>query len=211
MIFYFFVGICMYSLYKNYDKNMYLYYIGKFIGYFNIYKRKLCSLVDIHSNKQESIINSILVNNENPFINNVYDNKLDYLVKYEKIYKSIEIYYSFNDIDYIIIYSSDNLLQSIPFPPYKHFNKKNAFEMTSDSIIFLDLENTHCVIDENKQEEILTFIKQLSGPKGNFYTDIGYVVDKKTLIDIINKKYTINLEHSMQFSILYSNGDMKII
>lgn len=209
MISYLFFAICLYSVYTNYNKNLYLYYISKSIGYFNIYKRKVYHL--FKSKKEPTTIQRILVNNGNPFIRNTFYNELDYLIKYEQSYKSIEIYYSFNHTDYIILYSSANSIRSIPFPPYKHFEKTNAFEMTSDSIIFLDLENTKCSIDEDTQEEILDFLKQLSGPKGTFYKDIGYVVDKELLINIINKKYNLQLEHSIQFSILYSNGDMLMI
>jgi len=199
----------IYNVYNHYP--IYLLYISRCIGYINIYKRKLLKKIGNSKNIYFTIYD-ITINNGHTFILNKEnnDNKLEYLKKNEKCYNSVEVYYHFNNKKYFIIYSNLNSIQNIHLLQNMKKNE-NAFQTTSDSIIFLELEHVNKEYSDETKEQILNIIKQYSGPNGIFYKNIDYNIDKHILIDILNKKLHLDLDYGIDFSILYSNGDQFIL
>lgn len=199
----------IYNVYNHYP--IYLLYISRCIGYINIYKRKLLKKIGNSKNIYFTIYD-ITINNGHTFILNKEnnDNKLEYLKKNEKCYNSVEVYYYFNNKKYFIIYSNLNSIQNIHLLQNMKKNE-NAFQTTSDSIIFLELEHVNKEYSDETKEQILNIIKQYSGPNGIFYKNIDYNIDKHILIDILNKKLHLDLDYGIDFSILYSNGDQFIL
>ena len=191
--------ILFYNIYYNYF--YYLIKLTRFIGYLTIYIQKFNNKFKTKNNIS---INKIILNNKD-----IIEISITLLKLYEKDYNSIEIYYIIDNIKYLIIYSKENKISEIGFS-YNLFKCKephNAFTRTSENILLLELINSKTNYNDTIKEKILDIIKLVSGPKGDFYKSINYNLNKKLLINIINKKLDIDLNYDIGFNILYSNGD----
>ena len=201
------------NIYNNHS--YYFIFISRYIGYFFIYKKKFINKIK-NTNTKKFYIDKIEINNGNKFICSNYNQnyQLDYLVNNERLYNSIEIYYTINSKQFFIIYSKENKLSNIGFDNIYSLSLiqvNNAFSCNSDNIILLELINSKINYNDIIKEQILNIIKELSGPNGDFYKEHNYKLNKNLLVNIINKKIQIDLEHDINFSILYSNGDTLIL
>uniref|UniRef100_A0A6C0IVJ9 Uncharacterized protein n=1 Tax=viral metagenome TaxID=1070528 RepID=A0A6C0IVJ9_9ZZZZ len=113
----------------------------------------------------------------------------------------VEIYYNYNNKNYINIYKS-----SIQFPPYKNLTS-NPFDITDDSIILITMDPLQNIDDI----KILDLIKQLSGPKGNFYKDTENQIGKEDIILYLNKKLNYNIALNTYIKIMYSDGNTLLL
>ena len=117
----------------------------------------------------------------------------------------LEVKYNVNNKDYWIQYNSDNKIEQFSFPIYNDI-LSGAFKETDDNIILvsLDLENIN-------NDDLLTIIKELSGPKGNFYKDQGYIITKNNILSLINRELGTDIKNTNTIEIMYSNGEIIFI
>jgi len=127
---------------------------------------------------------------------------------------NLTIFYRLNSKKYIIIYSNTNSIINIPFPMYNinDIVKENAFDITDDNIIIAEItgDDNLNLTDDNKND-ILAFIKSLSGPKGDFYKSFNYSVDHDMVISLINTQLNLNINKKSNIEILYSDGNQYTI
>ena len=161
-------------------------YIIIIIGNIGIYYNKLYDYMNIDN---KYIITTIVKNYKT----------IDYIPRDNK--GSVEIYYNYNKKNYINIYKN-----TILFPPYKDLTSK-PFDITDESIILVTMDPLQNVDDI----KILDLIKQLSGPKGNFYKDTENHIWKKDIIFIINKTLNYNIQQTCNIEIMYSDGDTLLL
>ena len=206
-MYYYFLGFGFFAfalLRFNQYRYYYLLTFGKFLSIMNLYRKR--SLEYLFPPDNQLQIKKITINNGEMY----NDLDIDKLKSDEDKYKSVEVFYTFMEKNYIIIFNNNNKISNFKFPMYdsnelKKYNSE-AFSKNSDSIILADLTNT---IENNYDSEVLiSIIRELSGPKGNFYEDKGYNLNnnKKIIIDFINNQLNCNIEHTANIELLYSDG-----
>ena len=157
-------------------------YVIIILGNIAIYYNKLYNYMNIDN---KYIITKIIKNNE----------IIDYIPKNNK--GSVEIYYNYNNRQYINIYKNN-----IQFPPYKDLTLK-PFNITDESIILITMNPSNNI----DSIQILHLIKQLSGPKGDFYKDTDNQISKNDMILYLNKTLNCSILVNTYIEIMYSDGN----
>ena len=161
-------------------------YVIIILGNIGIYYNKLYDYMNIDN---KYIITKIIKNNE----------IIDYIPKNNK--DSLEIHYKYNNRQYINFYKNN-----IVFPLYKELNLK-PFDITDESIILITMNPLNNVDDI----KILDLIKQLSGPKGNFYKDTNNQISKNDIILYLNKTLNFYISIHTSIEIMYSDGNKLLL
>ena len=163
-------------------------YFIRFVGSIGIYYNQLYFYVK--ANHNTFTINRICSNNR--IIHSIPVNNMNNVV---------EIEYSYKNRTYASIYYNE-----IVFPPYNNLTQK-PFDNTDDSIILITLDPEQSV----DNDKLLTIVKKLSGPKGNFYKDTNHPITKGFLINYINNRLGYHISGDVYIEILYSNSDILLL
>ena len=192
---YFYFGIFSVALgfyiYKRYTKDQIVTTVTRAIGYGSIYFDRL----------KKNLINT----NTTRIISDINYGKIRE-VKYKQ---NENIYYLVSNID-------DNL--EVPVYKDTDFINNRSFTITSESIILVtpkNIDGNEVTLQDNHEIDtniLLDTVKMYSGPKGNFYADTNLNNEgfrntiKQRILDRINAS-NLNID----FEIMYSNGDIKLI
>ena len=184
------------SLYNCND--YFFYYLTKLIGKSNIYYRRLYTYMNTNTSYT---INKIILDRNDQTLSYFFNSIPSY---YDHL---LEINYTVNNKNYWIQYDSFNKIENFKFPIYTDLSGE-AFGDTDDSIILITLSDYQGTLNEDR---LLSIIKELSGPKGNFYKDLGYRLSKKNIINLLNREMGTQLNENHTIELMYSNGEILII
>ena len=171
-----------------------LHYFTRIVGLSSIYYRKLYNYININNTYA---ITKIIIDNEES--SNIV---LSPTINFNHL---LEVKYNVNNKDYWIQYNSDNKIEKFLFPIYDDISS-GAFKETDYNIILVSLDQENI-----NNDDLLTIIKELSGPKGNFYKDIGYIITKNNILSLINRELGINIKNTNIIEIMYSSGEIILI
>ena len=170
------------------------YYFTRIVGTSSIYYRKLYNYITINNTYT---ITKIIIDNEQSSNISLYPT-----INFNNL---LEVKYNLNNKDYWIQYNSNNKIEKFLFPIYDDISS-GAFKETDDNIILVSLDQENI-----NNDDLLTIIKELSGPKGNFYKDIGYIITKNNILSLINRELGINIKNTNNIEIMYSSGEIILI
>ena len=176
----------------------FFYYLTKVIGKSNIYYRQMYNYLNTGTGYT---INKIVVDNNELTLGYFYNS---IPACYDKL---MEVNYTVNNKTYWIQYDNVNKSTMFKFPLYIN-SVGEAFRDTDDSIILVTLNNYTGAQGTVQEDRLLNIIKELSGPKGNFYKDLGYKLCKKTFTNRINRELLYELNDTHTIEIMYSNGEI---
>lgn len=172
--------------------------------YLKIYVTRLIGYIIVYINKFKIIDNKFKMLYVR-YNNKQYDTKIDYHLINDKPLSNIQLAYNYNSKYYLIVYKNYEQYYKIKFPIYtsSELINKNSFSKNADSIILASTNRgaTKEFIDNQN----ITIIRNLSGPKGNFYKDI-MDVDKMTIINTFN--YLSDIQTIDNLELFYSDGEI---
>ena len=175
--------------------NHYIFhYFTRIVGMSSIYYRKLYNYININNTYA---ITKIIIDNVECSDISLYPR-----INFNHL---LEVKYNFNNKDYWIQYNSDNKIDKFLFPIYDNISS-GAFKENNDNIILVSVDKEN--IDN---DDLLTLIKQISGPKGNFYKDLGYIIRKNDIVSLVNRELDIDIKNTDSIEIMYSDGETLFI
>ena len=200
-ILFLFISIFIYLFYNNM-----IYYILRLINYCsNIYYYNF----DFYS--KSNIIDKIIINNK--IYTDEYTNKT--LEQLSKI-NELKIIFYMEKNRYIVLFNYNQLYSTFPIYTLEELNVKKGFNESSDNIVYIelyDINNEQMIHSDKINKQIMSIIKEFSGPKGNFYLDKNMYNNtitkdflKKNVYQSINNILS-NITYIGRIEILYSNGD----
>jgi hypothetical protein len=189
MIFKLLVIFCvLYFLYKN---------LGNIIINYNILSNIIRNYLGLDNLK------IIKIETNNKSFNNIYNFSIYYKNNNNKI-NNINVLYKLNNKHYIIMHNNDFLFS---YKLLKNYNSENkAFSTTDNDILLININDDIC-----NNNNIINYIKMLSGPKGNFYKDIVNINYNKLVIKNLIKKFPKTFNKNSLINILMSDGNTIII